>query len=44
MNKLCPISPKTSFYMNNGAGRDIYISYNSGGIYPFQTSKFTGNF
>ena len=34
MNKLSPFSPKTTFYMNNGVGRDIYISYNSGGIFP----------
>jgi len=26
------ISPKTTFYHNNGLGRDTYISFNSGGI------------
>lgn len=26
------ISPKTTYYHNNGLGRDTYISFNSGGF------------
>lgn len=32
-SKACnSISPKTTFYHNNGLGRDTYISFNSGGV------------